>query len=75
MCIAVAGEILEINEDYAKVDVSGNMIDANIKLVNPKVGDFVLLHAGCAIEIIKEDSARELMDIHAELEALMNDHS
>lgn len=75
MCIAVAGLVTEINEDYAKVDVSGNMIDANIKLVNPKVGDYVLLHAGCAIEIIKEDSARELMDIHAELEALINDHS
>ena len=36
MCIAVAGLVTEINEDYAKVDVSGNMIDANIKLVNPK---------------------------------------
>ncbi len=75
MCIAIAGLVTEISEDYAKVDVSGNIIDANIKLVSPKVGDYVLLHAGCAIEIIKEDSAKELMDIHAELEALINDHT
>ena len=75
MCIATAGKVMSIQEDYAKVDVAGNTIDVNIKLVNPKIGDFVLLHAGCAIEILKEDNAKELMDIHAELEELINDHT
>ncbi|OJU11500.1 MAG: hydrogenase assembly protein HypC [Clostridiales bacterium 43-6] len=75
MCIATAGLVMSMDGDNAKVLVGGNILTINISLVNPTVGDYVLLHAGCAIEIIKEDSAKELMDIHKELEGLMNDHA
>lgn len=69
MCVALPGIVREINKDMAKVDFKGNMVKVNLGLVNAKVGDYVLVHAGCAIEVMKEDSAQELLDILDELEA------
>ena len=73
MCVALPGVVREINGDMAKVDFRGNMVNVSIGLVDAKVGDYVLVHAGCAIEIMKKDSARELMDILDELEPSAND--
>ncbi len=69
MCVALPGIVREIYGDTAKVDFKGNMVKVNLGLVNAKVGDYVLVHAGCAIEIMKKDSAEELIDILEELEA------
>ncbi len=69
MCVALPGIVREIEGDMAKVDFKGNIVKVNLGLVNAKVGDYVLVHAGCAIEIMKKDSAEELMDILEELEA------
>lgn len=69
MCVALPGIVREIEGDTAKVDFKGNIVKVNLGLVNAKVGDYVLVHAGCAIEIMKKDSAEELMDILEELEA------
>jgi len=38
MCVAVPGKIVEISGDTAKVDVLGNICEANIKLVSAKIG-------------------------------------
>jgi len=64
MCIAVSGKISEIDGTRAKVDVLGNIFDVNVKLVNAKLGDYVLVHAGCAIEVIDEDKSKELNEIY-----------
>lgn len=69
MCVALPGIVCEINGDIAKVDFKGNMIKVNLGLVNAKIGDYVLVHAGCAIEVMKKDSAEELIEILEELEA------
>lgn len=69
MCVALPGIVRKINGDMAKVDFRGNMVNVGIGLVDAKVGDYVLVHAGCAIEIMKKDSAWELMDILDELES------
>lgn len=68
MCIAVPGKVIEINESTAKVDFSGNKVDVNIGLVKPKVGQYVLVHAGCAIEVMDKEKAEELIEIFSELE-------
>ena len=68
MCIAVPGKVIEINESTAKVDFSGNKVDVNIGLVKPEVGQYVLVHAGCAIEVIDKEKAEELIEIFSELE-------
>lgn len=68
MCVAVPGKVMNIHGDYARVNVMDNLTDVNIRLVEPKVGDYVLIHAGCAIEVLKEDAAKEILDMFAELE-------
>ncbi|MGM9973027.1 MAG: HypC/HybG/HupF family hydrogenase formation chaperone [Clostridiaceae bacterium] len=56
MCLAVPGEIIKINGDYALVNIMGAETKAFIKLIeNPKIGDYVLIHVGCAIEIINKE--------------------
>jgi len=46
MCLAVPAKILEINGDLAKVDFGGVTREINVTLVNVKIGDYVLVHAG-----------------------------
>ena len=67
MCVAVSGRVIEINGNYAKVDVLGNKCDVYASLVNPRVGDYVLIHAGCVIEIVKPEFSHELDRLHQEL--------
>jgi hydrogenase expression/formation protein HypC len=54
MCIAIPGKIISIDQAKAKVDFNGNVVDVNVGLIDPKVGDYVLVHAGCAIEIMSK---------------------
>ena len=68
MCVAAAGKIIEIRGTVARVDIMHNICEADIRLVDAKVGDYVLIHAGFALEILKMDRAQEMMDIFAELE-------
>lgn len=68
MCVAVPGKIIEINGDIAKVDVLNNICEANVKLVEAGVGDYILIHAGFALEVMKKDMAEELIGIFEELE-------
>jgi len=64
MCIATSGKICKINKNMAKVDVFGNMLNVDIKLVKPQIGDYVLIHAGYAIEVINEKQADEMNEIY-----------
>ena len=74
MCVAVPGKIMEINGDTAKVDIMNNICDINIKLVHVKIGDYVLIHAGCAIDVVGEDSALDILSMFEELEEEINDN-
>lgn len=56
MCLAIPARIIDIRENTAKVNIMGVESEVNIQLVeNPKAGDYVLVHAGCAIEKIDTD--------------------
>ncbi|MGB8450868.1 MAG: HypC/HybG/HupF family hydrogenase formation chaperone [Anaerocolumna sp.] len=68
MCVAVPGKIVEINGDIAKVDIMNNICEANIKLVDANIGDYILIHAGFALEVMKRDMAEEILSIFEELE-------
>ncbi len=70
MCVALPGKILSIDGQMAKADFSGNVVNVNTGLIEPKVGDYVLVHAGCAIEIMAEDKAQELIDLFNEIDEL-----
>ncbi|MEA4961262.1 HypC/HybG/HupF family hydrogenase formation chaperone [Lutispora sp.] len=55
MCIAIPGEIISVEGAYAAVDIMGleNCIYIGL-LDNPRKGDLILIHAGCAIKKIDE---------------------
>lgn len=73
MCVAIPGRVVELEGEKAKVDVLHNICEANIKLVRPQIGDYVLIHAGFALEIIKKDAAEELLEIFTELAEAENE--
>lgn len=68
MCIAIPGRVVECNGSMAKVDFQGNLVDVNIGLVEASVGDYVLVHAGCALEVMEQEKAEELLQLLEELE-------
>ncbi len=61
MCLAVPSEIIRINELMATVDVSGARRDISLMLLpeEVKIGDFVIVHAGFAIQKIDRDAGIE----------------
>jgi len=67
MCLAVPGRILSIDGVAGVVDMNGVEVPVGLQLVpNAQIGDYVLLHAGFAIQIIDEDEARETAELLAE---------
>jgi hydrogenase expression/formation protein HypC len=70
MCLGVPGKVIELMEySRAKVDVSGNTVEISVKLTpEVEVGEYVLIHAGFAMEIIEESLALETMELLEELE-------
>jgi hydrogenase expression/formation protein HypC len=67
MCVAYPGKIQTIDGRTAKVDFAGNVVSVNIGLVDAHPGDYVLVHAGMAIEAMSEEKAREILDIFGTL--------
>jgi len=68
MCLAIPGKIGEITGDKAKVYYGGGVVNtANISLVDAKVGDYVLVHAGFAIQVLSEEEAMETLALWDEM--------
>ena len=69
MCLAVAAKILALKEEFiAEVEVEGVTMNVSAALVpGVKEGDYVLVHAGFAIEIIDREAAEENLRIWKEL--------
>jgi hydrogenase expression/formation protein HypC len=73
MCLAIPGKIISLDaeNDQAVVDYgSGTKRTANISLVEAKVGDYVLVHAGFAIQVLKRKDARETLALFREMLSL-----
>ena len=70
MCVAYPGKVLEINNRTAEVDFNGNIARVNIGLVDVHEGDYVLVHAGMAIEAMNEEKARGLLEVWEQLREL-----
>lgn len=65
MCLAVPMKLLEIGSDgkaMAEVDGIRHAVDVSL-LETPRTGQFVIVHAGYAIETLDEDRAREILDL------------
>ena len=68
MCIAMPGKIVALDGMKAKVDFKGTVVNVNVGLIDAKIGDYALVHAGCAIEIMAQDKAEELIELFESLE-------
>ena len=64
MCLAVPAKIIGVEEYSAIIDIMGIESKVNVQLIeNHKVGDYILVHAGCAIQKIDTDYFEELQEI------------
>jgi len=70
MCVAMPGKVLSVEGTIAIVDFSGNSIRAEAGLVSVHPGDYVLVHAGCILQVLSDEDAISLADLFAELEGL-----
>jgi hydrogenase expression/formation protein HypC len=63
MCLAIPAKITEIKDRIATVDFGGNTKEINITLTpEAQIGDYVLIHAGFAIQVLDEESADQIFD-------------
>ena len=62
MCLGIPGLIVGIKGDTATVDVAGTKKDASLRLMEKAaVGDYVIIHAGFAIEKVDTIKAEETL--------------
>jgi len=68
MCLAVPAKVIEVSGNLAKVDFgSGVLREVDITLVEkPEKGDYVLVHAGYAIQLLDEEEAEETLRLWRE---------
>jgi len=68
MCLAIPMKIVKIKGTEALVKTDGLERRANISFIkNPKVGDYVIVHAGFAMERVKAAEAKKTIRILKEV--------
>ena len=68
MCLAVPAKIIKVENDKADAEF-GNLVKAiDISFLdNTKVGDYVIVHAGFAIQKIDKEEAKKTLDLLNEI--------
>lgn len=63
MCLAFPGRVAEVRGDFAKIDFGGGTTkdQINISHVEAKDGDYVLIHAGYAIQVLDLEEAENML--------------
>jgi hydrogenase expression/formation protein HypC len=69
MCLAIPMEIKSIYGDTATCEMDGVRVNVSVALVpHARVGDYAIIHAGFAIEILDEKEALETLKLFSEIE-------
>lgn len=64
MCLGIPMQVIEIKGDFARVKTGGLTRQTNIQMVpKVKLGDYVIVHAGFAIEIINPEAAGQTLSL------------
>ena len=67
MCLAIPMKVESIEGPVARASVPGGEYSARLDFLdNVKIGDYILVHAGFAIEILSEEEARKTLEVFAE---------
>ena len=74
MCLAIPALVTRLDGGKAQVDFGeGVLRDVNMTLVDAKVGDYVLVHAGYAIQTVDKEDALETLALWKEILATEED--
>ncbi len=73
MCLAVPGKVVEISEEnglkMGKIDYGGTQNSTCLEFVpDVNIGEYVIVHAGFALNVLDEKEAKKTLDIFDELE-------
>ena len=72
MCLAIPSKITRIENNMATIDVDGVQREASLLLLEDAgVGDYVIVHAGFAIQKIDEEAALETIEFLKEAAAFV----
>jgi hydrogenase expression/formation protein HypC len=75
MCLAVPVKVVSIESNEAEVEIGGVRRRVSIVLTpEARVGDYVLLHTGYAINVVNEAEAQETLKILEEMASLDEVH-
>jgi hydrogenase expression/formation protein HypC len=74
MCLSIPARIISIDGEMAEVSAGGTVFKAGLHLLeNPVQGEYVLLHAGFAIQKISEKEAKETLELLDEISRISNE--
>jgi hydrogenase expression/formation protein HypC len=62
------GKVVSVVGTRAIVDFSGNTVPAEAGLVDVKPGDYVLVHAGCILQVLSKFDHDTLVELFEEIE-------
>lgn len=72
MCVAIPGKVVSISNNTAVLDFLGVQKEISIELLDEvNVGDYLLVHAGCAIQKMDLAEAEETIKLFKELESTL----
>ena len=70
MCLAIPSKIIQIDDNIGTIDVDGVKRKTSLLLLeDAKIGDYVIVHAGFAIQKLSVDEAQETIRLFNELVA------
>ena len=69
LCLAFPAKVVEIKDSLAKVELSGVTRDVSLMLLpEAKIGDYVLVHAGFAMQVVQKQEVDEMLALFDEME-------
>jgi hydrogenase expression/formation protein HypC len=74
MCLSIPAKIVSIDGNMAEVSAGGTIFTAGLHMIeNARVGDYILLHAGFAIQKVNEKEAKETLRLFEEMNNSLNE--
>jgi len=68
MCLSIPAKVLSVNEEMAEVSAGGTIFKAGLQMLeNVKVGEYVLVHAGFAIQKVSEEEAQKTLKLFRDI--------
>jgi len=68
MCLGIPMKVVELTGPAAVVELSGTQREISTALLEEvKIGDWVIVHAGFAIQVLNEDEAEETLSLIRQL--------